>query len=1335
VALLWQQVLNVDRIGRDDNFFNVGGSSLKAIQMIAKIYRELDVQLTIAQLFANPLLTQLAELINSAKRDAFRPIPKADEQESYPLSNSQKRVWVLSQLEGQSVAYNISSLYKIDGVLNIPALKESFSRLAERHESIRTVFILNEDEPRQRVLPVDESKTGLVIHDFRAAKSAAYVHAEAIAQQAFDLEQGPLFRVELLQLSNEEYLLVCSIHHIISDEWSMQVMVKEVIGMYNALTANTATDIPALPIQYRDYAIWQRELLKEQSAHRQYWLSKFAGELPVLDLPADRRRPPVMQHRGSKVRFQFATAQSTAFQQLLQKQQATPFMGAIGLVNLLLFRYTGQSDIIVGTPVAGREHPDLEDQIGYYLNTLVLRNEILAEESFVQVLEHIRRSTVEAFSHQVYPFDLLVEELNLRRDLSRSPLFDVMVVWQTNNQDSSPELSFTGVQTERLLMKDTVSKFDLTFFFEQDIHGLQLQIEYNTDLYDRERIESMTSHLQGLLDVLLQQPATAVASLDYLPAKEKEQVLHTFNDTQVNWHPDNMNLVSCFEQQVALHPGQTALISDNITLSYKELNSRANQVADWLLTFQGVGNNELIGISTHRNEYLAIGILGILKAGAAYVPIDPAYPADRVEYIINDSQLRLLLNDEQLQELFTSEKDYTKDNNPIVPQPTDLAYVIYTSGSTGNPKGVMIQHSAAINYIYWANDYYFQKDHSYTFPVFTSISFDLTITSLLTGFYRGDSVRLYAQTDLVTSLETMLSQRTFNSLKITPAHIEVLNAIEGDLNQLEVIIVGGEELTTAHVETLKIKTSKDVKIFNEYGPTEATVGCVVAPVTDVTKAHLIGKPIANTQIYILDEYLQPQPVGIPGELCIAGDSVAQGYLNNDALTNEKFVTNNYGRGKLYRTGDIARWNSDGNIEFFGRKDNQVKIRGYRIELGEIEGCLLASGLVTQAVVVVVKTGTEKSLAAYYTPDVAPANLREYLQGKLPHYMVPAYFIQLDKLPLTSNGKIDRNALPVPHIQPRNYKPAVTATEKAIARIWEEILNKQVSLDDNFFDIGGHSLKVIQVISRIYKELQFKISFSTFMQNPTISDLAELFTRPDTKSAIIMELGTIETGKPDLFLFSPLIGTPVIYKKLCDSLSTQYNCYGIQDAGFDDAEKADKSLSDKVDLFTKNILQQTTEKKISLLGFSFGATVAFEVAKQLEQKGMEISLIIIDRPVNKRRSLFNVRKNFVEQEDLNWFLDRIKTIDPGINVNWNNNIRLMENYKQKGRIHGQMIAFKSKENLNKDFLTMEDWKEYTSGNFSHYYFKGDHYACLEMQDNIDRIHDILTQKDKIKEVNY
>ncbi|WP_343746119.1 amino acid adenylation domain-containing protein [Chitinophaga sp.] len=1356
VAQVWRNVLGIGIIGREDNFFSVGGSSLKAMQVATRVYKELDVQLTIADIFGHPVLCKLAEYVRQKKAASYQAIPRAGIQDSYPLSNSQRRLWVLSQISEQSVAYNIVPVYRIRGVLDLTALDGAFQRLSERHESLRTVFFLEGGEPRQRILPVGQPESGLVVRSFTGtnAEAQAYEYAAGIASEPFDLTNGPLFRTELLEIAKNEYLLVWSIHHIISDEWSMGVMVREVISAYNSLAEGTGPVFEPLPVQYKDYAVWQQAEVSGElfSKHRQYWLKQLEGELPVLAFPADYTRPSIKQHQGAVLRTGFPAEDSQAFQQLLRDKGLTPFMGMLALVNVLMFRYCGQSDLIIGTPVAGRDHPDLENQIGYFLNTLALRNHIKGEDSFTEVLENIRSTTVSAFTHKAYPFDLLVEELAVRRDLSRSPLFDVMVIWQSGQQDDAGQPALNGLEIESVHLHDTVSKFDLTFSFELNDGIFDFQIEYDTALFRKERIAQMAVHLGGILQAVVQSPAAAVKTLDYLPAAERQLLLDTFNNTGRDWRLERKDLVSCFERQVLQHPDEIALVTGEKIFSFSELNSLANQLADRLRRSHGITGGQLIGISMARNEYLVTGILGVLKAGAAYVPLDPAYPADRQDYIIEDSGLQLILVDNisntyqrKVPVLDLSAEDTLKDcatsNTAVVARPESLAYVFYTSGSTGRPKGVLIRHEGVVNMlsavkeqlgITWADRW----------VAITTYTFDLSVMEMLLPLTMGCRLVLAGNDECNAPelLAALLESSGATILEATPAMWNLLLASGWKGREGLLAISGGEAMSEGLVQQLLKLTGR---LWNMYGPTETTIFSTILEVNSPEQANLIGRPIANTQLYILDACQQLLPIGVPGELCIAGDGVALGYLNNDLLTKDRFIPHPYGKGKLYRTGDIASWTATGDVIFYGRRDNQIKVNGYRIELGEIEESLLASGLLRQAVVTVYQAGAEKVLVAYYTADgtVSAEALRSWLQDRLPQYMVPAYFMKMEQLPLTTNGKIDRKSLPAPQAQQQVYRTPVTAAEKALARIWEELLQKEkIGLDDNFFETGGHSLLAIQVISRIAKEFNHRLPLGIFMQNPTIGAQAAILaaTQRNNEPALISAMGVHKAGRAAVYLLPPLIGSPLMYGKMSIALSAAYNCYGLQDAGFENAQKIDQSLEEKIKRFANQIMQHTTTKKVRLLGFSYGATIAFEIAKILEREGMEIILAVVDRPVIKRKLFLNLKRSPAEHEDINRFLERISRIDPtisylsDINVNWNNNIRLMEKYNQKGKVKGPLLAFKSKDNLSRDFLSMDDWKEFSSHAFAHHYLEGDHYECLDMDDNIARIYEVLLQYDHIKE---
>ncbi|NLR62671.1 amino acid adenylation domain-containing protein [Chitinophaga varians] len=1045
--------------------------------------------------------------LGEVRKEIYQPIPRVAPMESYELSNSQKRVWVVSQFNEQSVAYNISAIYRMKGILDTNALSVAIHRLVERHESLRTVFVLRDGEPRQRIQSVQEANIKLVLHDFSDkadAENMALDTASQISMQQFDLENGPLFRLEIFRITDTVSILLCSMHHIISDEWSMQVMVREINLLYNTVVEGKEVHLPELSIQYKDYAAWQQqELAGEQfKAHRAYWLSHFEGDLPVLELPTDYNRPAMLKHQGAYLRHRFTASQTAGFQQLLKEKQATLFMGVMALVNILLYRYSGQSDLIIGTPVAGREHPDLEEQVGFYVNTLAFRNNIVAEDSFVKVLEHTRQTTMQGFTHQGYPFDLLIDELGLKRDLSRSPMFDVMVVWHSGGQDSKADLALKGMQAERLQLGDVVSKFDLTFYFDKNDDGLQLHIEYNTVLYHPSRIERMAAHLHCLLDQILQSPEMSVGELNYIPSEEQHLLLHVFNATAKDRGLKKQHLVSCFEQQVSLHPDETAFVSGEKTFSFRELDRLSNQLANRLQRSHGINGNPLIGISTARNEYLVIGILGILKAGAGYVPLDPAYPADRLDYIIEDSGLQLILADDTTSgyegkvpvlDLSDEEtlKGYADTAVAAAYQQEDIAYVIYTSGSTGRPKGVLVRQAGVVNVLGFIKE---QLGISMAdrWVAITTYTFDMSVVELLLPLTMGCRLIVAGNNEcnMPDLLGALLETSEATVLQATPGMWNLLLESGWKGRKGLQVISGGEAMSEGLARQLLERTGR---VWNMYGPTETTIFSTALEITRPDQAHLIGKPVTNTQLYILDARQQLQPVGIPGELCIAGDGLARGYLNNDLLTSDRFIPNPYGEGKLYRTGDIASWTATGEVTFYGRRDNQVKIRGYRIELGEIEESLLASGLLRQAVVTVYQNGAEKALVAYYTADntVAVTALRSWLQNRLPQYMVPAYFMELTQFPLTSNGKVNRKALPVPQAQRQVFRAPVTDTEQALARIWEEVLgNGRVGLDDNFFEIGGHSLKVIQVNSRILRELSVKLNLEDLFVNPLLSQLSD-----------------------------------------------------------------------------------------------------------------------------------------------------------------------------------------------------------------------------------------------------
>ncbi|QHS63363.1 non-ribosomal peptide synthetase [Chitinophaga agri] len=1095
LADLWRQVLKVEQVWRQDNFFNIGGSSLKAIQLISRIYKSLDVQLSIGELFSHPELHAQAQLINAAKRSAYASIPLVKPQRSYPLSNAQKRIWVLNQLDKASTAYNISLLYTIQGEVNIEWLQAAFNALIARHESLRTIFILENDAPAQYILAAEEQSFAITFADCRLSSdpvSFALDNARTIAETVFDLERAPLLKVGLFRVREQQYLLTLCMHHIVADEWSVQqVLLKELVTLYDGYKDGRNAELPPLPIQYKDYACWQLDQLNEGvlSTARSYWLKQFSGELPLLELPLDYLRPAVQRHRGEHFYFEFDKVKSSEFEAILKASQATLYMGLVALVNVLLYRYTGQTDIIVGSPVAGRDHPDLEGQIGYYVNTLAFRNSVDGDAPFSAFLSRVSHTVLDGFNYQAYPFDVMVDELELRRDLSRSPLIDVMVSLQQIQQQNVVETELSGKSMDKVSVQNSISKFDLTFAFEQTGGQLKLQIEYDTDLFKRERIERMALHLEGIMAAIVQMPGVPLSKLNYLSSAERDQLLYGFNDTAFNY-PSSDTLVSLFEQQVRRSPDSLAVKCGQKELSYRELNAHANAVAHSLLSNYGVSAEELICLHVERNEFLLIGILGILKAGAAYLPLDPDYPEERIAYLVKDSGARLVLTDSELltvegaETVFLREtilQDLPTENDPVVRlHPGQLAYVLYTSGSTGRPKGVMIEHGSVVNLLCSTGDILSITSADQWLAV-TTYTFDISVLELFLPLITGASVMVADKTMLndPAFLQAAIDNGTVSIIQATPSMWTLLmdNGWKGRKGLK--LLSGGEALNTKLADDLLRFGSE---LYNMYGPTETTIWSVCHRVKPSGALIPIGKPMGNTQVYVLDNVLGLCPVGVPGELCIGGAGLARGYLHNADLTRERFIRHPYGEGSLYRTGDMARWLPDGTLVYLGRFDNQIKLNGYRIELGEIEAVLASHESVDQAAVKVVQHNGEQYLSAYYTSsaDVTTADLHQFLTALLPRYMVPAYFTALDALPLTAAGKTDRKALPDPQVKVSVYRAPVTHTARQLAAIWEELLGyAPIGLNDNFFALGGNSMKAILAMSRIYK---------SFSVRPDLKDL-------------------------------------------------------------------------------------------------------------------------------------------------------------------------------------------------------------------------------------------------------
>ncbi len=1081
LAGIWAEVLGVERVSIHDNFFEMGGHSLKATQVISRFHQLTGIELHLRELFQFPTIASLVQIAKEKELSAYQTIKPVLEQQDYPLTHAQKRLWVIQQLEENPMAYNMMGAFQLEGFLDVIALENALETLVQRHDILRTIFVLRDGEPRQKI--VTHLKAKILSVKTQIANPREYLQRQAI--KPFNLTEGPLFKAQLIETAADSSILFFSLHHIISDGWSIGIMVKELSVLYAAYATGQENPLTELRIQYKDYTAWQNELLTSNAIDepRTYWHNKLSGELPVLDLPLDYTRPPVQTFNGRRFYFNL----DKSLKNMANESNVSLFMVLVALIKVLLYRYTGQTDIMVGSPIAGRPLLELEDQLGFYVNTLVLRDQIEEEKSFVQLLEQVKQTATEAYHYQNYPFDRLVEELNLKRDLSRSPLFDVMVVLQ--NQQNTP-FDLPGITVSPYELTSSLSRFDLTFNFVETESGIDGRIEYNTELFREERIQRMVCHVQELIKSVLSAPNQPILAVNILTETERHQLLVEFNQTPVDF-PKNKTIIDLFDEAVSTAPEKIAIVFEEQRLSYQELNNKANQLAFELINVHHIQPGDRVGIMLDRSELMIIAILGILKSGGAYVPIAREYPEERRNYILEDSGCKVLLTHSEL----THITGQSRIDLPALSS-DNLAYVIYTSGSTGKPKGCQLEHGNLYNYINWAISFYFDGKISGDFGLFTPLAFDFTITSIFCALLRCRTLYIYNK---ALEIDEILKQSfsihsPIDIIKLTPAHISLLKHLNLTETNIGKVIVGGEELTTEQVNILK-EINQDIEIINEYGPTETTVGCIIKVVEKDEKV-LIGKPISNTTCYILDRSTNIVPLGVKGEICIGGAGVGRGYLNKEHLTVEKFIPSPFIKGeRLYRTGDLGRWLTDGNVEFFGRMDEQIKIRGYRIECGEIEQMLLQHPSIQESVVIARDSGKEKELVGYIRStdkNFKVSELRAYLSRFMPDYMIPSWFVLMAEFPLTPNGKLDKKALPEPKgrdMTRGEYLPAGNEMEKRLVQLWEQILGRQpIGINDNFFELGGDSIKAIQVMAALH-QVQLKCELRQIFQYPTISGLA------------------------------------------------------------------------------------------------------------------------------------------------------------------------------------------------------------------------------------------------------
>ncbi|HBO2503803.1 TPA: pyoverdine non-ribosomal peptide synthetase PvdD [Pseudomonas aeruginosa] len=1252
IAAIWSEILGVERVGLDDNFFELGGHSLLATRVISRVRQEQQLDASLKALFERPVLEAFAQGLERTT-DAVSTIPLADRQQPLALSFAQERQWFLWQLEPESAAYHIPSALRLRGRLDVDALQRSFDSLVTRHETLRTRFRLEGGRSYQQVQPA----VSVSIEREQFGEEGLIERIQAIVVQPFDLERGPLLRVNLLQLAKDDHVLVLVQHHIVSDGWSMQVMVEELVQLYAGYSQGLDVVLPALPIQYADYALWQRSWMEAGEKERQlaYWTGLLGGEQPVLELPFDRPRPARQSHRGAQLGFELSRELVEAVRALAQREGASSFMLLLASFQALLYRYSGQADIRVGVPIANRNRVETERLIGFFVNTQVLKADLDGRMGFDELLAQARQRALEAQAHQDLPFEQLVEALQPERNASHNPLFQVLFNHQSEIRSVTPEVQLEDLRLEGLAWDGQTAQFDLTLDIQEDENGIWASFDYATDLFDASTVERLAGHWRNLLRGIVANPRQRLGELPLLDAPERRQTLSEWNPAQRECAVQG-TLQQRFEEQARQRPQAVALILDEQRLSYGELNARANRLAHCLIA-RGVGADVPVGLALERSLDMLVGLLAILKAGGAYLPLDPAAPEERLAHILDDSGVRLLLTQGHLLEHLPRQAgvevlaidglvlDGYAESDPLPTLSADnLAYVIYTSGSTGKPKGTLLTHRNALR-LFSATEAWFGFDERDVWTLFHSYAFDFSVWEIFGALLYGGRLVIVPQwvSRSPEDFYRLLCREGVTVLNQTPSAFKQLMAVACSADMatqqpaLRYVIFGGEALDLQSLRPwFQRFGDRQPQLVNMYGITETTVHVTYRPVSEADLEGGLVSPIGGTipdlSWYILDRDLNPVPRGAVGELYIGRAGLARGYLRRPGLSATRFVPNPFPGGageRLYRTGDLARFQADGNIEYIGRIDHQVKVRGFRIELGEIEAALAGLAGVRDAVVLAHDGVGGTQLAGYVVADSAEdaerlrESLRESLKRQLPDYMVPAHLMLLERMPLTVNGKLDRQALPQPDasLSQQAYRAPGSELEQRIAAIWAEILGvERVGLDDNFFELGGHSLLLLMLKERIGDTCQATLSISQLMTHASVAEQAACI-EGQARESLLVPLNGRREGSP-LFMFHPSFGSVHCYKTLAMALRDRHPVKGVVCRALLGAGREVPEWDDMVAEYAEQLLQEHPEGVFNLAGWSLGGNLAMDVAARLEQRGRQVAFVgWIDAPAPVRVEAF------------------------------------------------------------------------------------------------------------------
>ena len=1100
LILLFKEFFHFDTISIDDNFFELGGDSLSAINLCVKIEEQFNVKLFVKDILEQPTIQQLSDTIsNSSKRSTsytIKPIQKAD---YYDISSAQKRIYFASIVDGNnSILYNITGGIIFDKKVDAKRIENCFNVLISRHEAFRTYFEPHDNTVVQKVLDKVDFKLDIIDNvDFDELDSIFKSFVKP-----FDLSKAPLFRAKYINFSNAKSAIITDMHHIISDGTSMNIFINELCDLYNE------KQLPELTITYKDFSTFENKKLSSEKLKKaeDYWLHQFKNEVPVLNMPIKGQRPAVQTFEGDKLYLTINTELTKKINNISKELEITPYMLLLACYYILLSKYTSQDDIVVGSPIANRTLAHTSSLIGMFVNTLALRNKIDNNLCFKDFVLQIKDNVLDAYKYQEYPYDELVNKLNIKRDTSRNPLFDTMFIFQNN---ALSKINFEGIKSEFYIPKSNISKFDLSVEAVPSNSEIKLTFEYATKLFDNVFINKLSEHYLNIINSVISNTEQKISDINILSKEERNKILYEFNNTSIEYDK-NKTTIDMFEEQVEKTPNNIAIAFENKELTFKELNEKANSLANYIKINKNINRNDLVGIMVNRSIEMIVAILAVLKAGGAYIPIDPSYPKDRIEYMLKNSNSKVLLTQKHLKEKINFEETLVIDLGSNIynsstqnlthnNMPDDLAYVIFTSGSTGNPKGVMVTHRVLSNFTNYCNNYveYLKNPIYQSIVSITTISFDIFFYETIISLQKGLKIVIANEAEQNTPhlLNDLITKHDIKIIQSTPSRMQIFISNTNNMTSfksLKYIILAGEQLPLSLVKD--IHALSNITVYNGYGPSETYY-------SNLTKMNnefiTIGKPIYNTQMYILDKHLNPVPIGVCGEIYIAGDAVGKGYLNNDTLTKKSFIKNPFlANNIMYKTGDLGRYMPDGNIICMGRADHQIKIRGLRIELEEIEALIQKYPNIKKVAVVKQVLNNREFISGYFVANkvVKIPDLKKYLSKKLPKYMVPSYFVALDDLPYTPNGKIDRKALPLPkellNISKEDYVAPKTEIQKQLVSIWEKLLHtKPIGINDNFFELGGDSLLAMNLNIELIK-ISNKLTYQDIFRYPTIAELEE-----------------------------------------------------------------------------------------------------------------------------------------------------------------------------------------------------------------------------------------------------